>query len=732
MRRLLLLVAACGGGPASPADAGGAADAAPALEARAGASRYALVGEAVTLDGAGSIGAASYQWDFGNGERWPEPRAEAAGTMTYAAPGRYHAVLTVFDGSGDRDSDEVTISVTWPPAFTPRQSGTIVALPGGGAAVASTDANELVVLNLVSYPPPLWAVTRIPVCQGPATVARWGDHLALPCPDADAVTIVDADGGNPQVVDLPWGSRPFGAVQAPNGALYVSLQGSGALAILDLDVGNAAFVAGFISGVDDARAVALLPDGRIAVARWRSPDGRGLISLVSPAPPGGAIEEIELAFDPQISSDTEIGGVPALLDQVLVSPTGREAAVPSLMANTTDGLFRNGRPLTFETLVRAAVSYVDLDTRSEVFERRKQFDNRGRATAGAWSARGDYLYVVMPGNRGVSRVDVLAGGELAGALADVGFAPRGVAVSDDEAYLFVDAWLSREVVIYDVASFTTNAGPIARAGIVGAEPLPAQVLRGKQLFNDSFDTRISRDGYVACAVCHADGDADRLTWDVTQLGEGVRNTISLLGRAGAGDGPIHWSGNFDEIQDFEHPIRELFEGTGLMTDKDFHTGTRDQTLGEAKAGASADLDALAAYVTSLAAPPRSPHREPGGFLSDAALRGQAIFDSAQAGCATCHSGARFTDSAFLAPAAPNLHDVGTLGPGSGSRLGMPLSGLDTPTLIGLWGSAPYLHDGSAPTLVDVLTARNPGDTHGSTSQLSPAELDDLAAYLLSL
>ena len=66
------------------------------------------------------------------------------------------------------------------------------------------------------------------------------------------------------------------------------------------------------------------------------------------------------------------------------------------------------------------------------------------------------------------------------------------------------------------------------------------------------------------------------------------------------------------------------------------------------------------------------------------------------------------------------------------RLGAPLTGLDTPTLRGLWRTAPYLHDGSAPTLRDVLTTRNAMDRHGVTSGLSDAELDDLVAFLRCL
>jgi cytochrome c peroxidase len=58
--------------------------------------------------------------------------------------------------------------------------------------------------------------------------------------------------------------------------------------------------------------------------------------------------------------------------------------------------------------------------------------------------------------------------------------------------------------------------------------------------------------------------------------------------------------------------------------------------------------------------------------------------------------------------------------------------LDTPTLVELWRTAPYLHDGSAATIRDVITKLNAHNRHGKTSHLSPQQLDDLEAYLVSL
>jgi hypothetical protein len=91
---------------------------------------------------------------------------------------------------------------------------------------------------------------------------------------------------------------------------------------------------------------------------------------------------------------------------------------------------------------------------------------------------------------------------------------------------------------------------------------------------------------------------------------------------------------------------------------------------------------------------------------------------------SCHSGSDFSDSS-----SGLLHNVGTIKPGSGKRLGATLTGFDTPTLKGLWETAPYLHDGSAATLMDVLTVANPGNQHGNTSGLTATQLSQLVAYL---
>jgi cytochrome c peroxidase len=102
-----------------------------------------------------------------------------------------------------------------------------------------------------------------------------------------------------------------------------------------------------------------------------------------------------------------------------------------------------------------------------------------------------------------------------------------------------------------------------------------------------------------------------------------------------------------------------------------------------------------------------------------------VFERADTGCATCHAPPRYTGSRLDSSVT---HDVGTAG-GPDEPLG---PALDTPSLRALWDSAPYLHDGSAPTLRDVLTTRNPTNRHGRTLHLTGEELADLIAFLMSL
>ncbi|GAI42933.1 unnamed protein product, partial [marine sediment metagenome] len=90
----------------------------------------------------------------------------------------------------------------------------------------------------------------------------------------------------------------------------------------------------------------------------------------------------------------------------------------------------------------------------------------------------------------------------------------------------------------------------------------------------------------------------------------------------------------------------------------------------------------------------------------------------KAGCASCHPSPLYTDL--------KKYNIGT-----GKGLDENQS-FDTPTLIEAWRTAPYLYDGRAETIKEVLTRHNAGDKHGKTSALTDEEINSLAAFILSL
>jgi len=126
------------------------------------------------------------------------------------------------------------------------------------------------------------------------------------------------------------------------------------------------------------------------------------------------------------------------------------------------------------------------------------------------------------------------------------------------------------------------------------------------------------------------------------------------------------------------------------------------------------------YVMSLKPVP-SPYLD-GGSLSRAARRGEKLFT--KAGCAECHPPAKLKSGERV---FTNLkkYDIGL---GVGNEEGREF---DTTTLVETWRTAPYLYDGRALTIEEVLTTCNPKDTHGTTRSLSAEEVKQLAEYILS-
>jgi YVTN family beta-propeller protein len=265
--------------------------------------------------------------------------------------------------------------------------------------------------------------------------------------------------------------------------------------------------------------------------------------------------------------------------------------------------------------------------------------------------------------------------------------PRGLAVSPDGKLVAIAGYFSGNVVLTDM----NGANPVSVP--LGPQAPPSLARQGEALFHDA-GRCFQR--WLSCASCHADARADGLNWDL--LNDGLGNPKNARSLVLAGSTPPLMS----------HSARSSLGPC-------VHAGFVHILFTEPK---DQDVVAVAAYIQSLK-PVVSPYRKPDGSLNEAALRGEKIFNDPQVACAKCHPGPLFTNLASV--------DVGTSRPSDRGVLTF-----DTTSLVEMWRTAPYLHDGSAVTLRQVLVEENKTDKHGVTSKLTPAQIDDLVAYLLSL
>ena len=619
----------------------------------------AFVGEPVALDGSGGLGD-QLTWDFGDGGTGAGLHPDHA----WNEPGRYSIRLTATSTDGRTDvATQTQVVVHRPLSEAPTQSGRLVR-SGMRLYAVLTDEDLIVVVEGEAV------VERWATCGQPTSLAIAGERLLVAC-RLDAVqewnlataTLVDE-------VATGWGSRPESVV-FDGGVGWVGLAGDRSLVAL----GEAG--AGRIVEVDDPRAIAVA-EGVLWAPRFRSEVSAGSLLRVS----DDGVLTVTLLPDLGPDSDTDARGVPTLLGAVAVRPDGLAVVVGGSKANLARGLRRDGLALTAETATRAALRSVD--TASGTPLARAMFDNRDVVGALAFTPLGDSLLVAHLGAGIVDVLDPLTLTRIGG-FQHVGVGLDGLATDGDTAWVL--ASVDQELVVFDLAS--GNPNPVARVALSAS---PADL--GAQVFFGAGDRRMSQDGYVSCASCHPDGGHDGQTWDFSDRGEGFRDTQALFAMPDAG--PYHWSANFDELQDFENAIRAHQGGIGFLDD-----AALTEPLGAPKGGLSPELDALTAYVQGFS-PPRSPWREADGSSSELGASGRAVFVAE--GCDGCHAGPKLTDAGWNDDGTPLLHDVGTLVEHSGDRAGEPLTGLRTPTLLGLHATAPYLHDGRAPTLEEALAA----------------------------
>jgi len=267
--------------------------------------------------------------------------------------------------------------------------------------------------------------------------------------------------------------------------------------------------------------------------------------------------------------------------------------------------------------------------------------------------------------------------------------PRAITVSGHMVYTanyFSDNLSAIDLTAPEPAAVSLPLGP--RREMTAAR-------KGEFYFHDA---DICFQGWQSCSSCHPGGGrVDALNWDLASEGPGhPKNTKSIL--------------LADQTEPLVVPGKGAI-GMGATVGTAVRVAMKTLLFTNLPEEVAVDMDE---YIKSLKPVP-SPYLVD-GHLSAAAGRGKVIFS--QAGCIRCHVPGLYTDRL--------VHDVGTV-----TRFDVAPQ-FCTPTLIEAWRTAPYLHDGSAATVRDVVTTRNPNDgRHGDVAGLSDREIDDLCAYVLS-
>jgi YVTN family beta-propeller protein len=265
-----------------------------------------------------------------------------------------------------------------------------------------------------------------------------------------------------------------------------------------------------------------------------------------------------------------------------------------------------------------------------------------------------------------------------------GKGPRALAIVGSNIY--ITEYFTDSMTLVDING-TTGAKTTALS--LGSTPKMTMKRRGEMLFHDA---SLCFQQWQSCASCHPGGArADALNWDLLNDGIGnPKNTKSLL---------------------FSHRTPPaMFRGVRENAEMAVRSGIRHILFAVRPEQDAVEIDE---YLKSLKPVP-SPYLV-NGKLSASARRGRKIFSKAR--CDSCHKGALHTD-------------LGQYNVGIGKGLDKDRE-FDTPTLVEAWRTAPYLYDGRAVTIEEVLTKYNPDDKHGRTSNLSDKEITDLANFVLS-
>jgi len=230
-----------------------------------------------------------------------------------------------------------------------------------------------------------------------------------------------------------------------------------------------------------------------------------------------------------------------------------------------------------------------------------------------------------------------------------------------------------------------------------------------------------------------------------------RKSQPLIGLGHTGNAPVGWDGRSATLE----AQAKASIATGSMSMRETATPVKVETIEDrvraapdyvakfnaALPGKPINVDtiaqAIAAFERTIEPGPAPFDRWIGGdeaAIPPSAKRGFAVF-TGKAGCSVCHSGWRFTDDKF--------HDIGTtttdLGRGGAVKDESLNYAFKTPTLRSVALRAPYLHNGSAATLGDVLKVYEKGGISRPSRSpmlfplgLTDQERIDLVAFLETL
>jgi cytochrome c peroxidase len=207
------------------------------------------------------------------------------------------------------------------------------------------------------------------------------------------------------------------------------------------------------------------------------------------------------------------------------------------------------------------------------------------------------------------------------------------------------------------------------------------------LFNDAI---LCSQMWQSCASCHSDARMDGLNWDLLNDGIGnPKNTKSLL------------------LSHKTPPV--MGHGVRATAEAAVRSGFKYILF---KSPSENDVVAVDEYLKNMKPIP-SPYLN-NEKLSKSALRGKKLFK--QVGCSNCHSGPYYTNM--------RLYDVGTLR-GWEKNMKRPFV---VPSLIEVWRTAPYLHDGRTMSVEEAFSSCHPEGVKG----LSSDDIKALSEYVLSL